>query len=80
MSDPRTAFATEDGLRLGDLKPGDTVLVQPRQACLIHGLATVEADSEGDLFIHCRQGFHYLELFQGAGGLLVGLSRGEAQS
>lgn len=62
-------------MKLCDLKPGDTVVVQPRQACLIHGLAHVEADSEGEIFIHCRQGMHYLELFQGEDGELVGISR-----
>lgn len=81
MPNSRTAFAARPfgAVTLADLKQGDAVVIAPRQACLIHGLATVEADSEGDLFVDCRRGMHYLELFLGDGGVLVGVSRPDAQ-
>lgn len=61
-------------MKLADLKPGDMGIVDAAHGCLIQGRALVEADSEGDLFVHCRQGFHYLETLQGDGGELVGVS------
>jgi hypothetical protein len=65
-------------MKLSDLKPGDEVIVDATRGCLIEGPATVEADASGDLFIHCGQGFHYLEGMQGPGGELAGLSPAKA--
>lgn len=71
----RTAFAaTAQPVTLDSLRPGDTVVIQPRCACLRFGLAKVFEDEDADLFVVCDRGVHYLEHMLGADGVLVGVS------
>lgn len=75
MTLSRTGFATPRPVRLADLAAGVPLLADRHHACLTEGLHRVEADDEGDLFIRCDHGRHYLELHLGEGGVLRGLSR-----
>jgi hypothetical protein len=58
-----------------DLGVGDEIVVTAQTACFLEGRRTVFADSEGDLFVWCAHGRHYLETLQGEGGVLSGVGR-----
>lgn len=74
MSGPLQARA----LRLTDLGVGDEIVVTAQTACFVDGRRTVFADSEGDQFVWCAHGRHYLELLAGDGGVLNGVRRAVA--
>lgn len=76
MIEPRTGFAEAAApLRLRDVGCFDVVEIAAPHPCLIDGPAVVLADSEGDMFVECRRGRHYLELFLGVDDRLVGVRK-----
>lgn len=68
--------ATLERVRLADLKPGDVIVAGPGAGCVDPGHYAVRADSEGDLFVLCLAGMHYLEHAARPDGTLAGFSRG----
>lgn len=59
-------------VRLSDLKPGDTIVADAGFTCVIAGRHTILSD--GELFIECNEGRHYLDGQKGEDGYLVGIS------
>lgn len=47
-------------MKLSDLKAGDIVLTDDGFTCLAEGEHRVEADEDGDLYIPCSDGKHFL--------------------
>lgn len=63
-------------MKLNDLKPGDTVILDDRFTCMAEGAHVVKAkDDTGLLFLDCEEGTHYLDGQENEDGELVGISK-----
>lgn len=63
-------------MRLTDIKPGDRIRGFEGFGCIPdNATRTVQADVDGDLFVQCREGRHYLMGQEDESGELIGLRR-----
>lgn len=62
-------------MRLQDIKPGDTVMIDGGFPCVKAGPAIVQQDPYGTLFIACEVGRHSLEAQEDEDGELIGISK-----
>ena len=61
-------------MKLTDLKAGDVVELDDGFDCMLPGLATVQADGHGKLFVPCSAGKHFLDGQLRDDGTLAGVS------
>lgn len=66
-------------MKLTDLKDGDFILCDNGFTCLEQGRHTVKSDEQGDLYIDCAMGYHYLDGQENEDGDLIGIAQWEGQ-
>lgn len=69
----RTRGAYKRHVKYDDLEPGLKVWVDGAFSCMTKGPQVVEISPDGDFYIQCNEGMHFLEGQRGPDGKLVGI-------